>query len=297
MKVLTSVVLMSVMLLAWSLPASADLTVLNNYNGTSTTTPAYQLDPAFNMYWNPAGAGGAYSLVTPATYPKGDATFGTALKIDPQIVSLYGNPSVPTTLSYTAGTIEMWIAPRKAGTGGLLGAGSYYNLFVHSQAGNGSGVWGKGLQIFIMNNGWPNDGGQVMAYWDDGTQQQTFNNSVTQPGNGGTIYGTTSGWSANSWHHIAFCWDATTLGLYLDGGVIAKVARTSISASTFGDFWLYSHYAGGGPYDTFDGMVDDFAIWNNAKYSGNYSTPGPVPEPATLALLAIGGLAALRRRS
>jgi hypothetical protein len=191
----------------------------------------------------------------------------------------------------------MWIAPRKAGTSGLLAPGTYYDLFVHSQAGSGAGVWGKGLQIFIMNNGYPNDGGQVMAYWDDGTQSQTFNNSVLQPAPGGTIYGTTSGWSANEWHHVAFSWDATNLGLYLDGGVIAKVARTNISATTFGDFWLYGHYAGGGPYDTFDGMVDDFAISNNAEYSGDYITPGPhVPEPATLVLLAIGGFAALIRR-
>ena len=48
-----------------------------------------------------------------------------------------------------------------------------------------------------------------------------------------------------------------------------------------------------------DASVDglDYVIWSNNYLQGCPASPGAVPEPATLSLLALGGLALLRRRS
>ena len=46
---------------------------------------------------------------------------------------------------------------------------------------------------------------------------------------------------------------------------------------------------------TADGL--DYVIWSNNYFAGCPGTPGEVPEPAVLPLLAVGGLALLRRRS
>jgi len=48
-----------------------------------------------------------------------------------------------------------------------------------------------------------------------------------------------------------------------------------------------------------DGYVDglDYVVWSSNYDVGCPGAPGPVPEPAGLSLLALGGLALLRRRS
>ena len=60
---------------------------------------------------------------------------------------------------------------------------------------------------------------------------------------------------------------------------------------TAGKAWWQGDFTG-------EGIVDgvDYVLWSNNYLQGCPGAPGAVPEPATLALLALGGLALLRRR-
>jgi hypothetical protein len=89
-------------------------------------------------------------------------------------------------------------------TPGGLASGQVQALVSHQSSFFGGT---KGLQLTLFNNGFPNNGGQLFGHWVDDGGTITLNNSVSQP-SGDPMDGSTAGWAAGSWHHVAFTWRA-----------------------------------------------------------------------------------------
>ncbi|MCP4377997.1 MAG: PEP-CTERM sorting domain-containing protein [bacterium] len=140
------------------------------------------------------------------------------------------------------------------------------------------------------------------------------------------IFGSDSGFSAprtttigiaadNTWYHIAVSVDRTNakLSWYVNG--VAETVMTSVGsfldasgniAAGFGNVKYDAELQIGGNNNggAFQGMVDDFAIYDIALSAGEVAgladgslTPDNlIPEPATMSLLALGGIGVLARR-
>ena len=177
------------------------------------------------------------------------------------------------------GRFEMDICPNFSGINqggtGVLGGGM--SLLMASAAFMG----GTDMQLTLFNNGYPNDGGQLFSYYNQGGTSGYLCNSTLQPGTG-PMSGTTANWVAGEWHNVAIEWTPSTITIELDGQVVdtMDVVGTPYAGSTgfYIDGWSYGTWQ-----NTFDGAID------NIKF---YDTP----EPATIALLGLGGLALLRKK-
>jgi hypothetical protein len=135
----------------------------------------------------------------------------------------------------------------------------------------------------LMNSNFP--GSQAYADIDclpDMTSLTGWDDDTTGDGGGGTL-GVYSAWVCGQ---IAFLYGDINLDNLVDAG---DYGTWQASYGTAGP-----HSWGTGDLNN-DTVVDagDYGIWQ-AGY-GNTITP-PTPEPATMALLALGGLAVLRRR-
>jgi hypothetical protein len=116
--------------------------------------------------------------------------------------------------------------------------------------------------------------------------------------------------TTGAWHHVAFVFDTPDLPLYPLGRVTLYLNGVP-QATGNADFdfsganrqlaigaTFYNTY---GSY--FNGRIDDVSVWNEvldgasvALLAEGASPLSLVPEPASMALLAAGGLVALRRR-
>ncbi len=97
----------------------------------------------------------------------------------------------------------------------------------------------------------------------------------------------------NEWHHIAGVYETGgNLTVYLDGEVDMAVAADAPIGLSY-----QVVYIGNNPDEPtrlWNGLIDDVQIYNNALSQAELQEI--IPEPATMALLGLGGLALLRIR-
>jgi hypothetical protein len=164
-----------------------------------------------------------------------------------------------------AGAIEMDIAPTLAG-----GAAGYEWLYTDDPTGDET----NGIQGFFS-----------LAL--NGSSLE-----ATLLGNYGAVNDTlltadVSSWTAGAWHNVRVEWDATVISLLIDDVQVAVDNAPSPFFASEGVktsyAYLFGHGSGGG-VKTFQGAADNVQVYN------------VIPEPATMALLGLGGMALLRRK-
>jgi len=160
------------------------------------------------------------------------------------------------------------------------------------------------LQCGYFFNG--TSGGTALAYARPYKQGSGVYPNITMLYNVGTS--TSYAWWSNfddtlgpreEWGHVAITFDAEagTRSIYVNGELIVAQSSTAVlpidTIAGIDAFALFSN-GSAGSWNSFHGKMDDFQIYDNALTAAEVAAL--VPEPATIALLSLGGIALIRRK-
>ncbi len=208
---------------------------------------------------------------------------------------------------YLSSTVMFWFQ-----AGANIQTGS--RRFIGQQNGNPATFGSDNRMSFEIST---NNAGSVQAFirTADGTETNNrFKFRHEEPASSGDRF--PDDWADGSWHHLAFAWDIDAAGntdsqIFIDGlevGTVVTESSLEDNATTApilpwespGLFLGARNnriLQGGSADGHVDGWIDDFRVYDGRLSLDEVQAISGVPEPASVALLGLGGLALLRRRS
>ncbi len=190
----------------------------------------------------------------------------------------YGRLYVPFTLSSDGNTVEFYYKPYWNGT-----PANRRMLFVSKGP-----SWHGSRKLFI----WIESNGDLTIGFENGWNWGSITTSISSD---------QINWSSDKWYYIAGIWEKLPDGSGKETIYIKDMTTEAIAnASTTGGQMIFSStqsYIGGDFTNDIrgaNGVIDKLRTANEALSEGELMET--IPEPATIALLAIGGLLNMKRR-
>ena len=165
------------------------------------------------------------------------------------------------------------------------GSGSFsISLWVkHSNTGDTD--WGDGILDSLTDEGY------LLNFQTEGTLRFKIRDSAEGDM---TLEQTTPLTDTTGWHHYAAVMNraTNTATIYFDGAADGSANYTLTGTTNPGE----NLHIGFNYLERLDGGIDELQLYDHALSLSEVQTLANVPEPATMSLLAFGGVAMLRRR-
>jgi len=153
-------------------------------------------------------------------------------------------------------------------------------------------LWAGDEDTFLLSWGY---------IWQEGQAGNLFNTGLERAADGQDFGLNSAPHTPETWHHVVGAYDGAYLRIYVDGAsegmayIGSVVAYTGPAALRIGNIRNSAHIFGPTHVGVFDGAIDDVRIYDRALSGTEVADLYALPEPATLSLLALGGLAVIRR--